>query len=206
MYHSYLLETLLERGSHLSGPVVGFGNGGDGVDKGGAVLDDSSLTPHPYVYGYRSELGLYQAMSGRKHPIIDLTQTIRCLRRACRFVHGVLLNGGHCLFVNSNPDYTAVVKQTSLLLGQKYINTKWIGGLLSRERVDCIIVVNANRTSTAIEEAFRLGIPIIAVVDSTVSKHIQRQISYPIPANVESVHFVYILCNCILKGVLRRGL
>lgn len=195
-----------------------------------AFLDHPALTPHAFILGFRSQLPFEQLIAPNKYPIIDLGITIRCLRRACSFLKHLLVNTrfktdrglrklppklrsyalpasryGQCILVNSNPEYTTLVKQTGSLIGQKFINSKWIGGLLSREQTDCIIVFNANRNITAIEEAYRLKIPIIALVDSRVSKHIQRQISYPIPSNGESLLFAYILCNCIVKGVLSRG-
>ena len=74
-------------------------------------------------------------------------------------------------------------------------------GIVTQQRPDCIIVFNANQNQKAIEEANRLQIPIICLVDSNVSNNLQNKITYPIPANADSLQFIYLLCNSILKSV-----
>jgi small subunit ribosomal protein S2 len=78
---------------------------------------------------------------------------------------------------------------------------KCFEGIVTQERPDCIIVFNANQNQKAIEEANRLQIPIICLVDSNVSNNLQNKITYPIPANADSLQFIYLLCNSILKSV-----
>lgn len=68
---------------------------------------------------------------------------------------------------------------------------------------DCVIFFNANQNSIAIHEANLLQIPIISIVDSNISNKNHSLITYPIPANENSVRFIYIVCNCFLKTILR---
>ena len=77
---------------------------------------------------------------------------------------------------------------------------KCFEGIITQERPDCIIVLNANQNKKAIEEANRLQIPIICLVDSNVSNYLLNKITYPIPANADSFQFVYLFCNSILKS------
>lgn len=294
----------------------------------------------PYLYGFRNQIA-----------IIDLENTLRCLRRVCSVIQIIIRSKGHLLFVNTNPEYNNIVRQTAERTGQSFINHKWIGGLLTnwnhmqnvhrhfklfsndhfeqankvptypigdrkekdsfgdvspqgsppglveqvtpraryeqlpvfyvsknpptantafdeksyatkkqltkslgskkqaptdtknnslilaasaqpiesvmfnsrsimntfprfqkmqkcfegiltQDRPDCIIVFNANQNGNAIEEANRLKIPIICLVDSNVSNKLQNMITYPIPANADSLQFVYILCNSIFKTIM----
>ena len=77
---------------------------------------------------------------------------------------------------------------------------KCFEGIITQERPDCIIVLNANQNKKAIEEANRLQIPIICLVDSNVSNYLLNKITYPIPVNADSFQFVYLFCNSILKS------
>ena len=208
-----------------------------------------------FVYGFR-----------KKMAIIHLDSTLRCLRRACRFLTRCMLasksqnnqqKSKRCelFFVNENPEYNTLVKYTAKELNQNYSNDKWVGGLLtnwdhiqvvyeefqnvcfnlkesstqnavqnsdlfllqtlprfqkwkqnfegliSTNRPDCMISLNGNQNSIAIKEANCLGIPIIALIDSNISKDLQKAVGYPIPGNVESMELVYIICNSVVKSV-----
>lgn len=52
-----------------------------------------------------------------------------------------------------------------------------------------------------IQEASRLQIPIVAVVDPCMPLETFQKIAYPIPAK-DSVQFVYLFCNLITKTFL----
>jgi ribosomal protein S2 len=79
----------------------------------------SSDTQH-YIYGFRNNIA-----------IIDLEKTLISLRRACNIIELIIRSKGHVLFVNSDPDYNKIVKQTAILSNQSFINHKWIGGFLT---------------------------------------------------------------------------
>lgn len=163
----------------------------------GSIL---AVTSHyqPFLYGFRNKLA-----------IIHLDTTLRYLRRACAFLHHINnqpLQRARFLLVNTNTHFNKLIKQTALYSNHTFINTPWIGGLLTNsshisqhnEGPNCIIVLNATLSSTAIQEAYRLRIPSVALVDANTPKTIHAMISYPIPANAYSLPFVYILCNCIV--------
>jgi ribosomal protein S2 len=69
---------------------------------------------------------------------------------------------------------------------------------------DCVIIFNASQNSNAIYEAHLNQIPIISIVDSNVPNELYNLITYPIPANYDSVQFIYLFCNCIFKIILAR--
>ena len=68
---------------------------------------------------------------------------------------------------------------------------------------DCVVIFNAGSEGlAAIYEAHSNQIPIISVVDSNISNELYNLVTYPIPANCDSVQFIYLFCNCILKTIL----
>nr|YP_010736356.1 ribosomal protein S2 [Zygnema circumcarinatum]QKQ14684.1 ribosomal protein S2 [Zygnema circumcarinatum]WEL36329.1 ribosomal protein S2 [Zygnema circumcarinatum] len=79
---------------------------------------------------------------------------------------------------------------------------KCFEGIVAQDLPDCVIVFNANLNFSAIKEAKRLQIPIIALVDSNVSNQLHNMISFPIPANADCLPFIYLFCNCIFKTIL----
>jgi small subunit ribosomal protein S2 len=71
-----------------------------------------------------------------------------------------------------------------------------------RRLPDAVIIVDANLESTAVMEANRLGIPIIAIVDSNTDP---TQIKYPIPANDDSIRTIQLIMSVIADTILNSG-
>ena len=63
--------------------------------------------------------------------IIDALKTIGGLRQALQILSVIAQQGGHILFVNSNPSYQSLLEHVSGSLGQSYINERWVGGTLT---------------------------------------------------------------------------
>nr|NP_689382.1 ribosomal protein S2 [Chaetosphaeridium globosum]AAM96624.1 ribosomal protein S2 [Chaetosphaeridium globosum] len=154
-----------------------------------------------FLYGLRSNT----------RAIFDLEKTLTCIRRACHFLESILDKQGCILFVSEGPNspYNAIIKETALKTNQSFITTKWIGGLLtnwkhisyynhlSYDRPSCLIVFNPCLNFTAIQEANTLGIPVVSLMNSNVPNHLK--IDYPIPVNHNSISFIYLFCNLIVK-------
>ncbi|MFQ6611826.1 MAG: 30S ribosomal protein S2 [Fidelibacterota bacterium] len=64
---------------------------------------------------------------------------------------------------------------------------------------DAIVVVDARHEITAIMEANRLGIPIIAIIDSNTDP---TMIDYPIPANDDSIRTIQLIIAAVADTVL----
>lgn len=54
-----------------------------------------------------------------------------------------------------------------------------------------------------VNEATRLGVPIVGLVDSTAELKTFSKITYPVPCN-DSAQFVYLFCNLITKTFLHE--
>lgn len=68
-----------------------------------------------------------------------------------------------------------------------------------RRLPEAVIIVDARLESTAVKEANRLGIPIIALVDSNTDP---TPIEYPIPANDDSIRTIQLIVSVIADTIL----
>jgi small subunit ribosomal protein S2 len=71
---------------------------------------------------------------------------------------------------------------------------KEMGGL-----PDMLFVIDTNKESIAVEEARRLNIPVVAVVDSNSDP---RAIRFPIPGNDDALRAVQLYCDLVAGAVL----
>ena len=68
-----------------------------------------------------------------------------------------------------------------------------------RRLPNAVIIVDAKLESTAVNEASRLGIPIIAIVDSNTDP---SNIDFPIPANDDSIRTIQLIMTIISDTIL----
>ena len=68
-----------------------------------------------------------------------------------------------------------------------------------RRLPDAVVIVDVDREVTALEEAIRLEIPVIAIVDTNCDPRI---VDYPIPANDDSIRTIQIILSAIVDGIL----
>ena len=66
-------------------------------------------------------------------------------------------------------------------------------------RPDLIFVVDTNKESLAIKEAKKLGIPVVAIVDSNSNPD---NIDFPIPGNDDAIRAIDLYCQLISDSVL----
>lgn len=68
-----------------------------------------------------------------------------------------------------------------------------------------IFIIDTNKEAIAIQEAKRLGIPVVAVIDSNCDPD---QIDFPIPGNDDASRAISLYCDLIAKaaldGILRQ--
>ncbi|CAI9769667.1 unnamed protein product [Fraxinus pennsylvanica] len=152
--------------------------------------------------------------------IIDSDKTLICLRNACNFIGHLARDNARFLFVNTNSLFDEIVAQMTQTVGIKNDTTWRLGGFLTNssspkkfrgrnkklnlgaiQAPDCIVIFDTERKSSVIQEASRLQIPIVGLVDSSMPSDTYEKITYPVPAN-DSVQFVYLFCNLITKTIL----
>ncbi len=75
-----------------------------------------------------------------------------------------------------------------------------LGGIKDMGGVpDIIFVIDTNKESIAIKEARKLGIPIVAIIDTNCDPD---QITYPIPGNDDAGRAVNLYCDLIARAVI----
>lgn len=75
-----------------------------------------------------------------------------------------------------------------------------LGGIVDMQKLpDAVFVVDVNTEDTAIKEASRLGIPIIALVDSNSDPD---PIEYVIPGNDDAIRAADLIANAIADAVI----
>ncbi|RDX82850.1 UTP--glucose-1-phosphate uridylyltransferase, partial [Mucuna pruriens] len=167
-----------------------------------------------YMYGFRNKMA-----------IIDSDRTLICMRSACNFMASLARENGRFMFINTNPLFDDIFHLMNTKVGSYSSSTSSLwrtGGFLtnsyspkkfrSRKKKlvfgptlppDCIVIFDTLRKSSVINEAFKLQIPVVALVDSAMPLDVYNRIAYPVPAN-DSVQFVYLFCNLITKTLLRE--
>ncbi|CAL5205721.1 unnamed protein product [Lathyrus oleraceus] len=165
-----------------------------------------------YTYGFRNRMA-----------IIDSDKTLICMRSAFNFISSLARQNGRFMFINTNPLFDEIFELMTKKVDcySPSSNSLWrTGGFLTNSNSpkkfrsrnkklcfgptqppDCIVIVDTESKSSVIDEAYKLQIPIVALVDSAMPLHTFSRIAYPIPVN-PSVQFVYLFCNLITKTLL----
>ena len=77
---------------------------------------------------------------------------------------------------------------------------KALGGIKDMGGVpDILFVIDTNKEQIAIKEANRLGIPVVAIIDTNSDP---SGITYPIPGNDDAARAVALYCDLITKAVI----
>jgi small subunit ribosomal protein S2 len=104
-------------------------------------------------------------------------------------------------------DFERVTKKEALGLQRQIekLNNR-LGGIREmREVPDLLFVVDIRRETTAVAEANKLGIPILAIVDTNCDPD---PIDYVIPANDDAIRAIKLLtsifANAVLEGIAQR--
>ena len=63
--------------------------------------------------------------------IIDLQKTVKELEIACNFISKVASEGGDILFVGTKKQASESIKEEALRCNMYYVNTRWLGGMLT---------------------------------------------------------------------------
>jgi len=181
-----------------------------------------------YIFGERN--GIY---------IIDLQKTLKMFKEASKFVTDLTSTGKLILFVGTKRQAQDAVAEEATRAGMPYINSRWLGGLLTnwvtvqksvkrlqelddmstdgryelltkkevikleRERKslstslsgiksmrrlpDAIFVIDSNNEAIAVSEARKLGIPVVAVVDTNCDPTV---VDYVIPGNDDALRAI----------------
>ncbi|MUH60206.1 30S ribosomal protein S2 [Bifidobacterium canis] len=98
-------------------------------------------------------------------------------------------------------------KELLLLKREKDKLERQLGGIRNMNRTpSAMFVVDINKEALAVEEAHKLGIPVVAIVDTNTDP---EAVEYPIPANDDAIRGIELLTNlfadAVAEGLLERS-
>ena len=98
-------------------------------------------------------------------------------------------------------------KELLLLEREKDKLNKQLGGIRNMNRTpSAMFVVDVNKEALAVEEAHKLGIPVVAIVDTNADPD---TVEYPIPANDDAIRGIELLtslmADAVAEGLLERS-
>ncbi|HEX6208098.1 MAG TPA: 30S ribosomal protein S2 [Actinomycetota bacterium] len=192
-----------------------------------------------YIFGERS--GIY---------IVDLEKTLEGLERAYEFVRDLARRDGTVLFVGTKKQAQDVVAEQAGRVGMPFVNTRWLGGMLTNFRTifarlqrltelrrmeesgafeflpkkevlklrhekeklernmggiqdmkrvpDAVFVIDTLKEHIAVTESNKLGVPLIAIVDTNCDPD---QVDYVIPGNDDAIRSVSLVASVIADAI-----
>ena len=86
------------------------------------------------------------------------------------------------------------------MIGQRDNLQRSLGGIAEMKKVpDLVFIIDTNYESLAIKESIKLGIPIVAILDTNSNPD---GIDYPIPGNDDARRSIDLYCNLIKETII----
>lgn len=156
----------------------------------GASVEDCNPNMRSYIHKERN--GVH---------IIDLSQTMAQLKKACDVVRATVASKGRVLFVGTKPQARETVSRSANRCGMPYIIDEATEDLPRFKKgglPNLLFVVDVRIDQAFIRKANRYGIPVIALVDTDCDP---TGIDYVIPANDDAARSVKVLSKGIAAAV-----
>jgi small subunit ribosomal protein S2 len=102
--------------------------------------------------------------------------------------------------MKSSGEFDAMIKKEALMLDRELAKLQRnLGGLRDMKRLpDAVFVIDTKKEHIAVTEANKLGIPVVAVVDTNVDPDV---IQFPIPGNDDAIRANGLLVRVIAEAV-----
>jgi len=103
--------------------------------------------------------------------------------------------------IEASPDYKKMGKQELAALNREAAKLRRnLEGILDMSQLpDAIIVIDTTREQNAVNEARRLGIPTVAIVDTNADPEI---IDYPIPGNDDAIRAIRVMLQKLVDAIV----
>jgi len=165
------------------------------------------------IYKVTSENGKVLFISTKKQAseaIADLAKETDQYYVNYRWLGGMLTNWGtisnsikklkklNVDLVSENRGFTK--KELLKMSAQRDKLQKSLGGISEMNKIpDLVVVIDTNYESLAIKESIKLGIPIVAILDTNSNP---EGINYPIPGNDDARRSIDLYCNLIKETII----
>ena len=91
-------------------------------------------------------------------------------------------------------------KERAILTKEMDKLRKNLQGVVEMKKMpDAVFVVDAKKEEIAVKEAYKLGIPIVAIVDTNANPDL---IDYPIPANDDAMRSIKLIVDFLSEGII----
>jgi small subunit ribosomal protein S2 len=102
--------------------------------------------------------------------------------------------------MKASGEFDAMIKKEALLLDRELTKLQRnLGGLRDMKKApDCVFVIDTKKEHIAVTEANKLGIPVVAIVDTNVDPDV---IQFPIPGNDDAIRANGLLVRVIAEAV-----
>ena len=102
--------------------------------------------------------------------------------------------------MRSSGDFEAMPKKEALILSRELEKLERnLGGIRNMTRLpDAVFIIDIKKEHIAVSEANKLGIPIVAVVDTNCDPDV---VQYPIPGNDDAIRSGTLMCHVIAEAV-----
>ena len=155
-----------------------------------------------YIFGARNKIH-----------IVNLEKTLPMFQEAQEAVRRLVANKGTVLFVGTKRQAREIIREEATRAGMPFVDHRWLGGMLTNYKTvkqsikrleekglpDAIFVIDTGYQKGTLVEAEKLGIPVIAVVDTNNSPD---GVKYVIPGNDDSAKAIRLYCRGIADAVL----
>ena len=119
----------------------------------------------PYIFGVKDKIH-----------IINLQKTVPMLHAALIELKNVTANGGKVLFIGTKEQSRDIIAEAAKLCGQFYINTRWLGGMLTNWKTIANSINKLKELEQSIKDADKLGLTKkeISKMESSYKKLISK--------------------------------
>ncbi len=103
--------------------------------------------------------------------------------------------------IKKSPEYSKMGKQELAAIGREGEKLrKNLEGIRKMEKLpDALLVIDTNREEIAVTEARRLGIPVVAIVDTNANPEL---IDYPIAGNDDAIRAIRIILQKLVDAIV----
>ncbi len=101
----------------------------------------------PYIFGVKDKIH-----------IINLQKTVPMLHAALTELKNVAANGGKILFVGTKRQSQDIIAEAAKLCGQYYVNTRWLGGMLTNWKTIANSIKKLKNLDETIKNAEKLAL------------------------------------------------
>src|SRR3989338_5803877 len=171
-----------------------------------------------YIFGARN--GIY---------IIDLQKTLKKFKEVTKFISETVANGEYILFVGTKKQAQGMIAEEAKRCGMFFMNQRWLGGTLNNfntitkkegiiiekdiKKLDkylggikdmdklpkAIFVIDTRKERIAINEAKKMGIKSIAVVDTNCDPD---GVDFVVPANDDAIRSIRLMASKVADIII----